>query len=391
MKKILLAFRNDANFCVMRFLLKDHYDIYRYKKGAPAPRPDLIMADGKTLSEICYDRRYRKSGCLSRPVLLVTTRSGLESVPYTLLNCVDDVVIAPAVNQRLRMSVETLLRAQRRGSDTGENARSGFGSVRAIKNGFITEHLAAVSHAIRAPLSVITSGLDMIDGLISSGTFKISELTRALDVSRQNCRRLTRVIGNLLDIGMLKNGDLRLNPRRIVPRDAIADIIASVRDYFDNKGISLSFCGDSECPPVTADFDMFNRVVLNLLSNAYKSTPRGGAVAIRLSKAPRNKNIVVCVSDNGSGIPFEKQRRLFAPFGTADDTLSLFSEGCGLGLALAKSFVEIHGGRIWFENREGAGSSFCFELPAGASVDAAPVTYGPDLAERAAYEFSGLC
>ena len=390
MKKILLAFRNDANFCVMKFLLKENYDIYRYNKDAPAPRPDLIMADGKTLSEICYDRRYNKSGCLSRPVVLVTTRSGLESVTSTLLNCVDDVLIAPAMNQRLRMSVETLLRAQRRGTVIGETARSRFGSVRAIKNGFITEHLAAVSHAVRAPLSVITSGLDMIDGLISSGTCRTSELARALDVSRQNCRRLTRAIGKLHDIEMLKNGDLRLQTRRIVPRDAIADIIASVRDYFDKKGISLSLSCDSQCPPITADPDMFNRVVLNLLSNAYKFTPRGGAVDIGLFKAPRKKNIVICVRDNGAGIPFEKRRRLFATYGPAEHTLSLYSQGCGLGLALSKALVEFHGGRIWCESGMGAGSIFCFELPAGPDIEAAPLIFGPELSERAAYEFSGL-
>jgi signal transduction histidine kinase len=133
-----------------------------------------------------------------------------------------------------------------------------------------------------------------------------------------------------------------------------------VRERATKNGVQLTFVPDSEVEMVNADERRIRQVVFNLLSNAVKFTPQGGSVDV--SSAKRNGEVLVSIADTGPGIAPADQERIFEEF-QQTDLGAEEREGTGLGLALSKSLVELHGGRIWVESELGHGSTFTFTLP----------------------------
>jgi signal transduction histidine kinase len=171
---------------------------------------------------------------------------------------------------------------------------------------------------------------------------------------------LNRRIDELLDLARGEIGLLRLRAGRV-------NILRMLRQVGDEMSVVASGNGQNlkvelpeTLPTVWGDEDRLRQVALNLLINATKFTPEGGTITLRARQ--KNGNIVVEVQDTGRGIPEEEQRTLFQPYHRQSGDLEHLS-GLGLGLALCKNLVELHGGKIWAESEAGKGSKFSFSVP----------------------------
>jgi two-component system sensor histidine kinase KdpD len=213
--------------------------------------------------------------------------------------------------------------------------------------------LHSVSHSLRTPLAAIVSALDPIvnpDSVTNQAA--IAELAC---IAQSEAQRLDRLVGNLLDLSRLEAGALRL---RKEPHD-IQDVVGAALGDIEGKDGLIESIVDPGVPPVTLDFVLVVRVLVNLLDNALKYSPANRPV--RLEARAVGNELEVRISDCGCGIPTAERQRVFQRFFRLSETAS--APGLGLGLPVCKGFVEAHHGRIWVEERPGGGSVFCFTIP----------------------------
>jgi signal transduction histidine kinase/ActR/RegA family two-component response regulator len=220
------------------------------------------------------------------------------------------------------------------------------------------EFLAVVSHELRTPLSPILAWASMLQrGMLDAG-----KTQRALVVIEQNAKAQAQLIDDLLDVSRIVSGRLRLDVRPIEPRSVIERALEVVRPGAEAKGVRLNATLDPRAGFVSGDGDRLQQVVWNLLSNAVKFTPRGGRAEVRLERVQSHVEIVV--SDTGNGISPEFLPRLFDRFEQADVSSTRRHGGLGLGLAIVRHLVELHGGTVAAESPgEGEGATFRVRLP----------------------------
>ena len=195
------------------------------------------------------------------------------------------------------------------------------------------------------------------------GKFK-GDLKSTYGIMLRNGNRLLRLINQLLDLSKLEAGKMQLNSTVIDLVEFLREIAAAYESMAANKNIKYSFDSDVARLPILADDEKLEKVFHNLLSNAFKFTKEGGEISIRLSVA-ENKQAVISVSDTGIGIPADQLLKVFDRFYQVDSSQTREYEGSGLGMALAKEFVELHHGKISVESKEGQGSTFTVKLPLG--------------------------
>jgi signal transduction histidine kinase len=222
------------------------------------------------------------------------------------------------------------------------------------------EFLAVLSHELRTPLNTVLGYAKMLkrDDTLMSEDIR----TRALDALERNADVLTRLVNDVLDTSRIVSGKLRLTLDDCFVERFVQEAIETVRPAAEAKAIEL---GVALAPGlvVHGDHDRLQQVVWNLLSNAIKFTPRGGAVSIRAGR--QDAQVRISVSDTGIGIPIEQQPYIFQRFWQADTTVSREQGGLGIGLALARHLVEMHGGHISVESGgPGTGATFTVTLPA---------------------------
>ena len=180
----------------------------------------------------------------------------------------------------------------------------------------------------------------------------------------RNGNRLLRLINQLLDLSKLEAGKMQLNGAVIDLVEFLRETAAAYESMAANKNIKYSFDSDVARLPILADEEKLEKVFHNLLSNAFKFTKEGGEISIRLTVA-ENKQAVISVRDTGIGIPADQLLKVFDRFYQVDSSQTREYEGSGLGMALAKEFVELHHGKISVESKEGQGSTFTVKLPLG--------------------------
>jgi PAS domain S-box-containing protein len=225
-----------------------------------------------------------------------------------------------------------------------------------------SDFLANMSHELRTPLNAIVGFSQVLkEKLFGPVNEKQDEY---LDDILSSADHLLELINDILDLSKVEAGQVELERGLFSLREALERGVVMVRERALKNGVALELELDPSIDLVEGDERRIRQVVFNLLSNAVKFTPSGGRVDV--SAAQENGEVVVCVTDTGPGISHEDQARIFEEFQQARDTNGERPEGTGLGLALSKSLVELHGGRIWVESEPGKGSSFTFTLPAGA-------------------------
>lgn len=180
-------------------------------------------------------------------------------------------------------------------------------------------------------------------------------------IIKQNCYRLTRLISNMIDITKIDSNYLPLNLRNHDIVRLTEDIVLSVAKFINDKGLQITFDTNVKEALIACDPDKIERIMLNLLSNAVKFTPRGGSIHVTMHE--KISVIEIHVKDTGVGIPEEMKDFVFERFVQVDGTTSRSTEGSGIGLSLVSSLVEMHGGNITLDSKQGEGCLFIIRLP----------------------------
>ena len=225
-----------------------------------------------------------------------------------------------------------------------------------------SEFVANMSHELRTPLNSIIGFSDaMLEGYFGELGLKQDHYLRHISNSGKH---LLDLINEILDISKVEAGKMELVPEMIKLQSLIAEMVATIQPLATKKKITVNIRKDNDANIILmADEAKVKQIFYNLLGNAIKFTPDGGEINIQTSLA--GPMVRISVIDTGIGISSEDQKKLFTPFMQLDNSVSKQYEGTGLGLALVKELVELHGGRVWVESEPGKGSNFTFELPAG--------------------------
>ena len=229
-----------------------------------------------------------------------------------------------------------------------------------------SEFLANVSHELRTPLSAIKGFVDnMLDGL--TGELNSRQL-RYLTRLQANTDRLARLINDLLDLSRIEAGRLELRPTTVRLAPLVHDVVASLRPVAAARDLQL------EAPTtdaiVWADADKVTQVLMNLLGNALKFTPADGQVTVTVAR-DGVAWVQIAVADTGPGIAADDAAHIFDQFYQAAHMDLAKRHGTGLGLTIAKTLVEMHGGRLWVESTVGHGCTFRFTLPVDPPITSA--------------------
>ncbi|MBI5548350.1 MAG: PAS domain S-box protein [Deltaproteobacteria bacterium] len=221
------------------------------------------------------------------------------------------------------------------------------------------EFVSVVSHELRTPIASIRGALGLLEGgaagpLSEQG----AELSR---IALSNADRVTRLVGDILDLGKLEAGRLELFLQPVSARDLAAEALQGIRPLADEAGVPLSLQGEDA--QLMGDRDRLLQVLTNLVANAVKFSPLGSPVVLAIHEGPTRVRFEVV--DRGPGISQQDLPRLFQRFQQLDGSDRRLKGGTGLGLAISKALVEQHGGTIGVQSEPGVGSTFWFEVPRG--------------------------
>ncbi len=283
---------------------------------------------------------------IERPVRVTTLLSAVKSAlrarrhQYDVRNHLDGEARAAEERERLLLSEQA--------------ARSEAETASRLKD----EFLATVSHELRTPLTAVLGWIHILRG----GKLDDEAGARALEIIERNARSQNQLIEDLLDVSRIITGKLRLDVRPVDPGAIIEAAIEAVHPAAEAKEIRLQKVLDTRVSSISGDSARLQQVIWNLLSNAIKFTPRGGSVQVRLERI--NSHIEISVSDSGEGIKQEFLPFVFDRFRQADGTSARRFGGLGLGLAIVRHLVELHGGTVQATSSgDGAGAMFTVRLP----------------------------
>lgn len=225
-----------------------------------------------------------------------------------------------------------------------------------LKTKFITN----VSHEFRTPLTLILAHTEKL-----SQNRKLSEFSKQLTMIEKNGKRLLQLVNQLLDFRKMEVNQLKLNKSQGDIIAFLEEITATFYDLSESKNLNLTVHSEATNFEAYFDHDKLEKIVFNLLSNAFKFTPEHGEVKVLIDIINRSnsKYLELKVSDTGVGIPAEMQNRIFERFYQQESTEISTSNGTGVGLALTKQFVELHNGTIQVESLAGKGSTFTVFIP----------------------------
>ena len=285
-----------------------------------------LLADGKSIGSITLCEGGRKRSWLSSEIELAVAVAAQAAI----------AVQQSRLYQKTREQAERLLELDKQKTEFFQN----------------------ISHEFRTPITLIQGPLE---SAVASQEGLSPEQS---EIALRNSRRLLRLVNQLLDLQRLDAGKMQPSFRPCDLVEFVTQIIESFRPYCEKKGLHLvSRMG--QCPTVYLDLEKFDKVVYNLLSNAMKFTPSGGTIHAILQYT--GKNCQFQVQDTGIGIVTEQIPFLFERFRQAEGSENRSYEGSGLGLALVKELVELHGGTVTVESIYGKGTTFTVELMPGTA------------------------
>lgn len=236
------------------------------------------------------------------------------------------------------------------------------------------ELVSTVSHELRTPLTSLRG----FSELLLKRDYPPDKQKQFLSIIHNESARLTALINDFLDLQRIESGQQTYNFADL----DIASVLQETLAVFQREESPHSFSSvtPDSLPLVSVDVDRIRQVLTNLIANAVKYSPQGGAITVRAVSEP--DKIVVSVIDQGVGIPLEAKAKLFRKFFRVDNRETRSIGGTGLGLALVKDLIEAHGGSVWVESEPGQGSTFSFSLPLAPSrFTPAPLGGGPSEAQ----------
>jgi len=259
-----------------------------------------------------------------------------------------------SLEQRVRHRTEQLKVAN---EELAEETRRAEAANRAK-----SEFLASMSHELRTPLNAIIGFSEL---LLDEPNDDYGPATRAAYVQsiHDSGRHLLALINDILDLSKVEAGRMDLRAERVQLADVVQHVMSTIEPLALGKHLAL-MADVSEASEIIADEGKVRQILYNLVSNAIKFTPDGGRIRVYIKQAMDVATITV--EDTGVGIASEDQERIFNEFQQLDAGPGRQYAGTGLGLALTKRFVELHGGRVWVESTAGQGSRFSFTLPVGS-------------------------
>ena len=241
-----------------------------------------------------------------------------------------------------------------------------------------SEFLANMSHELRTPLNAIIGFSEIIKlemlGPLGTGRYR----HYAQDIFDSG-NHLLAVIGDILDISKVEAGEFELHAEPTDLEQIVEQSLRLVRERAEAAGIRIEVAIGRDLPRLLLDQRLIKQSLINLLSNAIKFSPEGGSVAVRVARGPEG-SVLLSVADSGIGIAEDDIPSVLKPFSQVESAFSRSHEGTGLGLPLAKSFIEAHGGRLEIDSTVGRGTRVTLHIPAQRAI-AAP---WPDLAAQPA-------
>lgn len=220
------------------------------------------------------------------------------------------------------------------------------------------EFLATLSHELRTPLNAILGWSQMLQ----NRNLNTAEAKKALSTIERNARSQNQLIDDILDVSRIITGKLRLNVQAVNLSNVITSAVDAARPAAEAKNIRLQILLDPQAGPISGDPDRLQQVVWNLLSNAVKFTPKDGRIQVRLERI--NSHVEIIVSDTGRGIDAEFLPHVFDRFRQSDGSMTRRHGGLGLGLAIVRQIVELHGGTVSaISDGENQGATFTVHLP----------------------------
>jgi signal transduction histidine kinase len=224
-----------------------------------------------------------------------------------------------------------------------------------------TQFFSNITHELRTPLTMILAPLQgLLDGDVGSLRPQQKDYLRPI---QQNALKLLKLINDLLDLAKIEEDYLRLRIQQTDMVGLVTEIVEQARPLAARKDIGLELEIRRTHDDLQVDLERMERALVNLVSNALKFTEPGGHVRVRMDAS--DNEVQISVKDNGIGIPEDELDRVFERFSQADGSVTRRYGGTGIGLALAKEIVELHGGRISIESKEGEGSEFTVHLKRG--------------------------
>lgn len=222
-----------------------------------------------------------------------------------------------------------------------------------------TEFFANISHELRTPLNIIMNVLPLIEPEVKN--------KKNINIAKQNSYRLLKLINNLIDITKIESNFFKLNLGNYNIVSIIEDITLSIADYVKANNLTIIFDTEIEEKIIACDPLMIERIILNLISNAIKFSKEKGIINVNIYD--KEDKVLISVKDNGIGIPNKKLNLIFNRFTQVDMSFTRRYEGSGIGLALVKSLVEMHNGKISVKSEANKGTEFLIEFPTTTIVD----------------------
>ncbi|MBU3142943.1 HAMP domain-containing histidine kinase [Clostridium sp. CF012] len=225
------------------------------------------------------------------------------------------------------------------------------------------EFMANISHELKTPLNVIFSAIQLFQMYCQNGSLdqRRQTIIKYLDSMKLNSYRLSKLINNIVDSSKIQAGFFKLNLSNNNIVEVVEEIVMSVTNFTDIRGLHIIFDTDVEENIIACDPEMIQRIVLNLISNAIKFSKIGDEIFVDVKD--KTTFVEISVKDNGIGIEKKNLDMIFDRFKQVDKSLSRNAEGTGIGLSLVKSIVGLHGGSIYAESEFGKGSKFTVMLP----------------------------